>query len=109
MYIGRTITSEKENGFIVMLKWRYEDSGPRLVQLRKKIQQLRDKLLKEQESLRRMKDSYEKLLNYKGGDGQLLIDLWGLAIDPDEVKVFNSPGGLSGFGNDSVTSGGANS
>lgn len=34
----RTITSDNNNGFNVMLKWRYEDSGAKLIVLRKKIQ-----------------------------------------------------------------------
>jgi len=32
------ITSETDNGYKIMLKWRYEDSANKLVILKKKIQ-----------------------------------------------------------------------
>lgn len=75
-----TVSSEKDNAFSIMLKWRYEDSGLKLVQLKKKIGQLKDKLNKEQDSMKKIKDNYEKLLNCNGSDGSKLIELWGLAV-----------------------------
>eukprot|EP00347_Sterkiella_histriomuscorum_P000849 403374285 len=79
-----TITSEKENGFHVVVKWRYEESGVKLQTLRKKILQLKDKLTADQEQLRCYRESYEKLLNFKG-DGSVLLQQWRL----DNVKNKN--------------------
>lgn len=99
------MTSEKDNGFNVMLKWRYEDSGAKLVQLKRKIQMLKDKLTKERETLKSVKESYERLLNCKGSDGELLIELWGLQCPPVEL-VINSPSNISAIdeSNPTITS-----
>ena len=74
------ITSETDNGYKIMLKWRYEDSANKLVILKKKIQQLKDIVNKDKTELKAYKDSYEKLINFKG-DGKALIQVWGLNVN----------------------------
>lgn len=62
-----------------MLKWRYEETGPKLQQLKKKIQQLSEKMNQEADILKQYRESYEKLVNFKG-KGNDLLRIWGLQI-----------------------------
>ncbi|CDW81047.1 UNKNOWN [Stylonychia lemnae] len=73
------ITSDNENGFKVMMKWRYEDSGIKLQILKKKIQQLKEIVQKDSRELKQFKESYENLFNFEG-DCRQLIQIWGLNI-----------------------------
>ena len=61
--------------------------------MKKKISQLKDKLKKEQDTLKRMKENYEKLLYCKGSDGERLIELWGLNTNEHffNENLINSP------------------
>ena len=80
------ITSENDNGYKVMIKWRYEDSANKLIVLKKKIQQLKDIVNKDQKELKVYKKSYEKLFNFTG-DGKALINAWGLSVVMNQSMI----------------------
>lgn len=59
------ITKEKENSFIVMLRWRYEETGLKLIQMKKKIKSIKEKMKKEEIKVTETKAAYEAMLNCK--------------------------------------------
>ena len=84
------MVTEKENGFNVVLRWRYEETAFKIVQLKKKVVQLSSRLQSEEVNLKKSKERYEKLLNFRG-DGEELFKIWGVdSNNPKSLERMNS-------------------